>query len=654
MIAQAAYQLLARWGTGRRVVIVDPVTVEGPRLCAASAKQVFVISNSLMPEPGLDVRAAKRRLPLRDASVEIVMFPSPALTLVGSSCAIQLADAARVLSSGGLVGIALGEGLSGHDLEHIRKCLGEPFRELRCAVDGDQPVMLLGSWTAPIQGIHSDPSVRPIETLDASFAERAVSANLGRELHPADVLVDRQRLRQELAKRTASLREAEAKQSEAEEELRRERLENVRLVAEIERMREERERHRVFEQQRAHKLEQLGAELSQIEREHAELKAAAGAREQQHVAAPTSEDVERARARERSAQAQAQRSEQAVAQLTHQLAQSRRALDEASSRVAKLRAELDVVKIQLQQAREHAQVTQAALAEREQAVSVQESAVQGLRRQLELLAGEYQHARHGLDQRGIRIAELEAKVANTDTTPVESEDAWTPVRRLALEGRVRAEEQEYLLIQLDKAEQRIWEMVDASDRSAARLAAGLAQLEKQKEQYDELLDELEVNRGLLATTRTRVNDLERILAVEHAKLARAGIEVEPVPAALTAVTRVSSVGDSILDALVDDDEDGVIALAERPEDTPNYAEVASHVVSRDALSELEHYELDQELLTILDVDSGMYKVGSPGLGELLREHDEAPRVQVELSADLEKALDLLDEDDPTLSGLVDS
>ncbi len=631
-------------------MVVEPVTLEGPRLCVPHAKQVFVISNTLAPEPGLDVRSATRRLPLRDASVEVVMFFSPALTLAGPSCAIQLADAARVLSPGGFVGIALGDSLTGHDLEHIRKCLGEPFRELRVAVVDSEPVLLLGSWSATISGIHNDPSVRPLEALN-SDSDRAVSANLGRELHPADVLVDRQRLRQELARRTASLRIAEAKQSEAEEELRRERLENVRLVAEIERMREERDRNRVFEQQRAHKLEQLGTELSQLERAHAELKAASVVTGNKSVSTPSSAEVERALASERSALAQAKRSEQALAQLTYQLKQARRAHDEKASQVAKLRAELDVVKIEFETSREQSQDQQALLAKREQAVAAEATKVQALRRQLELLAGEYQHARHRLEQRGLRIAELEVKLSDNSTQPEDAQE-WTPVRRFALESRVRAEEQEYLLIQLDKAEQRIWEMVDASDRSAARLAAGLAQLEKQKEQYDELLDELEINRGSLAAARTRVNDLERILSVEHTKLARAGIEVESVPAAQTSVVAVATVGDVILDALVDDDEDGVVALAEpRPEDTPNYAEVASHVVSRDARSDLEHYELDSELLNILDVDSGMYKVGSPGLGELLREHDEAPRVEVQLSADLEKALDLLDEDESGLPGL---
>ncbi len=57
---------------------------------------------------------------------------------------------------------------------------------------------------------------------------------------------------------------------------------------------------------------------------------------------------------------------------------------------------------------------------------------------------------------------------------------------LASRRGIRAEEMEYMLFQLDTAEQKIWEMNDATDRSAARLAAGLAQLEKQKERYEDL------------------------------------------------------------------------------------------------------------------------------------------------------------------------
>jgi hypothetical protein len=104
------------------------------------------------------------------------------------------------------------------------------------------------------------------------------------------------------------------------------------------------------------------------------------------------------------------------------------------------------------------------------------------------------------------------------------------LRRLRLEIQVRTTEQEYMLASLDSAEQKIWEMTDASDRNAARFAASLAQLEKHKETVDSLLDELEVTRNLLAAEQARALEQERLLASERAKMARAGIGAEGFPA----------------------------------------------------------------------------------------------------------------------------
>jgi chromosome segregation ATPase len=103
------------------------------------------------------------------------------------------------------------------------------------------------------------------------------------------------------------------------------------------------------------------------------------------------------------------------------------------------------------------------------------------------------------------------------------------VRRLQLEVSVRSAEQEFMLGQLDAAEQKIWEMNDASDRNAARFEASLAQLERHKEKIDQLTDELEVTRTVLAAEQARALEFERLLASERAKMARAGLGLEGFP-----------------------------------------------------------------------------------------------------------------------------
>lgn len=101
------------------------------------------------------------------------------------------------------------------------------------------------------------------------------------------------------------------------------------------------------------------------------------------------------------------------------------------------------------------------------------------------------------------------------------------VARYRLEATVRAEEQEHMLRELDSAEQKIWEMTDAADRNAARLAASLAQLERHKEELDETRDELEVARKLLSAAEARALEQERLLASERARLARIGGGPDP-------------------------------------------------------------------------------------------------------------------------------
>ena len=117
------------------------------------------------------------------------------------------------------------------------------------------------------------------------------------------------------------------------------------------------------------------------------------------------------------------------------------------------------------------------------------------------------------------------QLSTRSLSPVTDEDPR--VGRYRLEATVRAEEQEHMLRELDSAEQRIWEMTDAADRNAARLAASLAQLERHKEELDETRDELEVARKLLSAAQARALEQERLLASERARLARIGGGPDP-------------------------------------------------------------------------------------------------------------------------------
>lgn len=147
--------------------------------------------------------------------------------------------------------------------------------------------------------------------------------------------------------------------------------------------------------------------------------------------------------------------------------------------------------------------------------------------------GEVRRLKRLLAERTRQHAEQIARIEPRTQPPRGSAGAdERRLRLLELEATVRADEQEHLLSLLESAEQKIWEMTDASDRNAARLAASLAQLEKHKEQIDELHDELEVGRKLLAAAQARALEQERLLASERHKLARAGIGADGLPPAV--------------------------------------------------------------------------------------------------------------------------
>lgn len=156
------------------------------------------------------------------------------------------------------------------------------------------------------------------------------------------------------------------------------------------------------------------------------------------------------------------------------------------------------------------------------------------------------------------------------------EDLYDELQRARLESAVRAEEQEHILALLESAEQKIWEMNDAADRSAARLAASLAQLEKNKEQLDETQDELEVTRNLVGAAQARALEFERLLGSERAKLMRAGIDPDGLPTK-------DLPGGELDDVFADLSEEGrpMVELASRDAGVPTFEEGAPTQLIRD-------------------------------------------------------------------------
>jgi hypothetical protein len=423
----------------------------------------------------------------------------------------------------------------------------------------------------------------------------------------ADAAFDRDRLREELSRRTADIQSLETKLWQAEEDAQRENLENVRLVTDVDRLREQVERSRGVEQERVQELERLGHELRKLEVAHAELQGVNQTREQrlreleavvQGVQGPPELESlqaeirdlgaqrDQAQALERAAAELARRRERELAEAGRTVRELRRTLEEHAGIAANLRGELAVIQVRVEQYAATVPKLQERLRDQQKRSVARDEESSELQKRLEEAVGEQQHlrtklrlARQDLDELTSARAvteteqqrlrdELEAKrqaveqlqqivalgrEAGVNGTVEEaaalrallaqqtSEHAAALTRseeqqraaaelerdrlqRVQLEASVRGEEQEYLLYQLDTAEQRIWEMNDATDRSAARLAAGLAQLDKQKEQYEDLVDQLEVSRNLLAEAQAQVVELERQLASERTRVARLSLD----------------------------------------------------------------------------------------------------------------------------------
>ncbi len=444
---------------------------------------------------------------------------------------------------------------------------------------------------------------------DDLSATAAMNAEQGRI--NAEIGFDRDRLREELARRTATLEKLEEKLWTSRDDAQRDRIEVVKVSAEIERLRDQLERVRQVEHERSHEIERLGADLRRAEVERADALAAVRMREEEaarmrrelDAMASRSDDLQRLRAelearavelgdlgvrfeqataREREAVALTKRREQQLIEAGGELERLRAEVERHSVGRAGLQGELDVRLVELEQLAasigdlQH-QVETTRIERREAELRATE-----LQHQLEQLAAEREMLRRHLREREQELddvasaqessgAELfmlrreldavaeanerltgvmrpaavdegmldwpeaaKAEVLRLRTELGAAREAAPPrgdeptgdrarVRRLQLELEIRAQEHEQVLAQLDAAEQRIWEMSDASDRNAARLAAGLAQLEKQREQFDDTLEELEVTRNLLAAAQARAIEQSRLLASERAKLARLGM-----------------------------------------------------------------------------------------------------------------------------------
>jgi chromosome segregation ATPase len=467
------------------------------------------------------------------------------------------------------------------------------------------------------------------QELSQSAAE---NAEHGRML--TEVAIDRDRLREELGRRAQQIQQLEERLWNTREDVQKERLENVRLAGEVMRLKEQADRSRASESERAKQVEQLSAELHVIERERAELVGLVRSREDDvarlraqaealasssdeskalraeltkrgHELAELGSRLESARAAQSEAEALANKRGEQLSAIGEEIERLRRSADEHAATSAGLQSELDVKSLEVEQLAASVANLQYQLETQRRAASTWEDRETELQRDLERAASDLEGMRRRLREReqeledlvgahessgvemyklrreldaaaqanekfeealGLRPGESEPAIDHsrwpgdavsevkrlraqlaaqarrhaeqmaareaqlTQLTGEGGSDAMrNRVRRLQLEIEIRAQEQEQVLTQLDGAEQRIWEMTDASDRNAARLAAGLAQLEKHKEELDETRDELEVTRKLLAAAQARALEQERLLASERAKLARMGADLAATP-----------------------------------------------------------------------------------------------------------------------------
>ncbi|MCB9569172.1 MAG: hypothetical protein H6710_18485 [Myxococcales bacterium] len=555
---------------------------------------------------------------------------------------------------------------------------------------------------------------RALDDREEELARRSSGAAEPGEARVAvDIAVDRDRLRDELARRTTDLQAAEERLWQANEAAQKERIENVRLVAEVDRLREQVERSRVVERDGLKEIEALGHELRRVELANAELQGLIESKTQRLreleatvQGGPGDDDTDRLRADLRAAQTELEqarsreqagselerRREREVAEAQATIGQLRRTVDDYAATAANLRGELVVIQVEVEQLHSLVPTLQQQVTELRAKVRGREDEAALLQQRLEEAASEQRHLRQRLLERrreiddiagerarllaeieGVRAelkackdamsqlqiaeggaggeglrAELaaQARAFAVELERIEArresllEQARGRQAMAELEATVRAEEQEHLLFRLDTCEQRIWEMTDASDRSAARLAAGLAQYAKQREQLEDLVHELEVTRNLLADAEARVAELERNLAGERARQARQGggegeIAREPEPREVIDEAAPLREVDVSSETMVDE----VFAQAEaEAEERLQLDEELMRLTDAilDGESELQPMgvaarsddEYDRELEEILGSDDDLAPLTSLGLGsevdrELLMDVEEA-------------------------------
>jgi myosin heavy subunit len=347
-------------------------------------------------------------------------------------------------------------------------------------------------------------------------------------------------LREELGRRSAEINALEQKAWASHEDVHRERLENVRMEAELARIREEVERSRCAERERTSEVERLAAELRKMELERSDMAALLRSREdelarlggQRNGGTDRTEDEMRAKLEQLHARADdaAELAEQRQAQLEELRAERERLqqqVDERGTAATRIQSRLDVKTLEVHQLSGSLVDLQARVEQQRTALAHDRTHAEALQRSLERSASEQEGLRRRLREREQELETLGSTRGVTSAGDPAEGSELAGIRRFELELEIRVREQEIMVGLLEAAEQRVWELTDAEDRSAARFAASLARLEKYREQLEDTQGELEVTRKLLAAAQARALEQERLLASERAKLVRVGVRADP-------------------------------------------------------------------------------------------------------------------------------